>query len=252
MKKKIISLSLVMIMLMGLSACGNKPTAATTSKAAETSVAKSVEESSISDSQSSEEPSADSNDELKDYNRVSVVEYERMYINYHKQRYQNNFSHGFYYEDKTGKKRNCIPLFVTYDEEVFGKPFEGELKDIFDVYNNGDIFMAASRATGTGVPYNMNNDIVLIETDSSEKVNVNGIDTIRFTGHASYDKTNEGLKNFYVTGYTFIFNGKPYMLVGVIFGENDGDNLRASMDKEIDCMMKTVRSEKEKEGIFID
>lgn len=46
--------------------------------------------------------------------------------------------------------------------------------------------------------------------------------------------------------------GKPYMLVGVIFGEKDGDNLRASMDKEIDCMMKTVRSEKKKEGINID
>ena len=250
MKKKIISLSLVMVMLMGLSACGNKTTTGTSSKAAETSAAKSAEESSSSDS--SAEPSAASDDELKDYNRVSVVEYEKMYINYHKQRYQNNFSHGFYYEDKTGKKRNCIPLFVTYDEEVFGKPFEGELKDIFDVYNNGDIFMAASRAPGSGVPYNMGNDVVLIETDSSEKVNINGIDTIRFTGHASYYKTNDGLKNFYVTGYTFIFNGKPYMLVGVIFGVKDGDDLRDSMDKEIECMMKTVRSEKKKEGITID
>lgn len=250
MKKKIISLSLVMVMLMGLSACSNKPTAGTTSKAAETSAAKSVEESSSSDNNSSAVSSAASDDELKDYNRVSVVEYEKMYINYHKKHHPNNFSHGFYYEDRTVKERICIPVLVTYDDEVFGKPFAGELKDIFDVYNNGDIFEAANRTASRG---SINSeDKVIITLDSSEETTVNGIDTIHFKGHASYDKTSDRLLNFYVTGYTFIFNGKPYMLVGVIFGEQDGDNLRDSLDKEIDCMMKTVRSEKEKEGIFID
>ena len=81
--------------------------------------------------------------------------------------------------------------------------------------------------------------------DSSEEIKVNEFDTLHFKGHASSVNhvTNEPL-NFYATGYTFIFNGEPYMLVGIIYGEEEGEDLRADLDKQIDYMMTTVRREK--------
>lgn len=244
---KTICVLLGALFMLSVAGCGKQPEEP---KSSETKNDVQVTTSSESATDASAAPSSGGDEDLKDYNRVTVVELDKMYINYHKKHHPNNFSHGFYYEDRTVKERICIPVLVSYDDEVFGKPFTGELKDVFDIYNNGDIFRAATRTASRG-SINTEDDVI-ITLDSSEETTINGIDTIRFKGHASYDKTSYGLQNFYVTGYTFIFNGKPYMLVGVIFGEKDGDNLRASMDKEIDCMMKTVRSEKIKEGITID
>ncbi len=242
--------------MLSVAGCGKQPEEP---KSSETKNNVPVTTSSESATDASAAPSSGGDEDLKDYNRAFCVEYDKMFINYNK-KYDTSveaFSHGFYciskFVSKDSKERDCVPVLVCYDDEVFGKPFDGKLDDIFNIYNNGDIFKAASCSIAvSGVPYNMNDEVVLIETDSSEKVNINGIDTIHFTGHATYNKSSDEILNIYITGYTFIYNEKPYMLAGIIFGDKDGEDLRQEMDKEIDCMMKTVRSEKIKEGITID
>jgi len=250
MKKAIKAICVVLgaAFLISVAGCSKKPDE---TKISETGSEVQTTASSETAADTSEVPSSGLDEDFKDYTKVSNLELFTAYMNYNKKYRENQFSHGNYYEER-GSDQVCFPVLVRYDEEVFGKPFDGELDDIFDIYNNGDFFMAASRCSGNGVPYNMNDEVVLIETDSSEKVNINGIDTIHFTGHASYNKSGDELQNFYVTGYTFIFNEQPYMLAGIIFDEKAGDDLRPEMDKEIDIMMKTVRSEREKEGIPVD
>ena len=103
----------------------------------------------------------------------------------------------------------------------------------------------SSRCTCLSTPARYDCYPIIIELDSSEEIKVNEFDTMHFKGHASSVNhvTNEPL-NSYATGYTFIFKGEPYMLVGIIYGEEEGEDLRADLDKQIDYMMTTVRTER--------
>lgn len=165
--------------MLSVAGCGKQPEEP---KSSETKNDVQVTISSESATDASAAPSSGGDEDLKDYNRAFCVEYDKMFINYNK-KYDTSveaFSHGFYFiskfVSKDSKERDCVPVLVCYDDEVFGKPFDGKLDDIFNIYNNA----------------------------------------------------------------------------GIIFGDKDGEDLRQKMDKEIDCMMKTVRNEKIKEGITID
>ncbi|MBR5425492.1 MAG: hypothetical protein IK106_03115 [Clostridiales bacterium] len=243
--KRLGSLGLAAVCMLSMAGCGKKKEESKSSKddktATVTETTKDTEEESENTEKTEEKVTADP-DMAKHYERTSNLKLFALYMNYHNQRQEDQFGHGNCYDAKW--KTPCIPVLVQYDEEIFGKKFDGSLKDVFDLYNNGDIFEAASRCTCLSTPARYDQEPIIIELDSSEEIKVNEFDTVHFKGHASgvNHVTNEPL-NFYVTGYTFIFEGEPYMLVGIIYGE-DGEDLRAEIDKEIDYMMTTVRTEK--------
>ena len=244
--KRLGSLGLAAVCMLSMAGCGKKKEESKSSKddkaATETETTKDTEEESESAEKSEGKTTADPEME-KDYSRTYNIKLFELYMNYHKQANENQ--HGTVVCFEPRGKNKCIPALVWYDEEALGKKFDGSLKDVFDLYNNGDIFEVASRLTCLSTPARYDQEPIIIELDSSEEIKVNEFDTMHFKGHASSVNhvTNEPL-NFSATGYTFIFKGEPYMLVGIIYGEEDGEDLRADLDKQIDYMMTTVRRER--------
>lgn len=108
-------------------------------------------------------------------------------------------------------------------------PYEGDLNGVLDTLMPvfGRAVKGYMRGTFTG------NELKLAH---SEKVTVAGFDSIRFQG-----TIYNNITDCYIYGYTFIINGQPCMIAGVVASDEQEQELIDNVTRDADEMAKTIR-----------
>lgn len=89
-----------------------------------------------------------------------------------------------------------------------------------------------------------NYTLVYSQNITSEKVeNINGIEAYHYEGTIGY---GDRMKPRYLTGYTFIYDGVPISINGVVVYESQSEALINEVRTIVDGMVKSVRREKDK------
>lgn len=202
--KKLICLTLALLIMICLVACGEK------------AVKEDSSGESVSNSVSSEVKQEITNDDSK-LPRKYNVPLTDIYINAPAwQELEKGFTELFIVQ---GEKF----VSITYDTDSFTN-----LKEVHD--NNTDTLMY-------GLENFCNPNELIIDTDSNEKVN--GIDVYRYEGHM-----NCGLSDTYeayVIGYDFIMNNTPVSVCGGVINEDQSEELKAEIKETVEAMMSTLR-----------
>lgn len=235
MRKKFLSVVLT-AMCLAFAACGGNGEPTEESKQTGTTQ---EEEKKESTQDKTEESTTADKDEIKElYSKVAFPPRYEVYVNYNRHYYEDTGDNCICFYERDG---GIFRLFRYYVPEgsLADYAFPGSPEDAFDLLNDGKPFVAANCHAKRANIYT--DDIIKIEVDSSENIKVNDLETFHFKGHATY--TRYGDDKYYATGYTFIIDDRPYMLVGLIFGDEGDEDAHASLDEEIDIMMTTVRTE---------
>ena len=140
-----------------------------------------------------------------------------------------------------------IILGISYDS---GEEFNDSLEKVIDYVNKGKFTEAASRLAGGGPAANLGEDIV---AKTSEKVTVNGIDCMKFTGSTLNKSTNADLNSeelydaewdAYVYGYAFLVNNVSYAVIGIVTPEEQEQSMIDEMKQQVDDIMASIRDER--------
>ncbi len=110
------------------------------------------------------------------------------------------------------------------------EPYQGGLDGVFDFYKDKIPPRAAVACQGE-----LNN--ASIEMISSEKVTVNGYESIRFVGTAP----NASGWDCHVYGYTFLIDNIPYAIVGIVSQKEQEADLIASNKEDVDLVASTIK-----------
>lgn len=126
-------------------------------------------------------------------------------------------------------------ILFAYETE---KEYKGTLNEVFDYFNSSEYnFLSHIRSKGEA-RFMSDSGSLLKEQEQNTKIN--GIDMIKFTGKA----IDEDKEEFKVFGYTFIIDNIPGMLVGFDFSNENVDSLIEDVEKEVDIMIKTLRTDR--------
>ena len=126
-------------------------------------------------------------------------------------------------------------ILFAYETE---KEYNGTLKEVFNHFNSSE-YNLLSHIRSKGEARFMTDSGSLIK-EQEQNVKINGINMIKFTGKA----IDEDKEEFKIYGYTFIIDNVPGMLVGFDFSNQNTDKLIEDVEKEVDIMIKTLRTER--------
>ena len=109
-------------------------------------------------------------------------------------------------------------------------PYSGDLEGVFDFFKESFPANAASNCQG---------DISssVIELIESKKVTMAGFDSIRFTGKVA----NKSGWDCHVYGYTFLIDGVPYAVIGIVSDATQSADLIAYNQTEVDEIAATIK-----------
>ena len=78
------------------------------------------------------------------------------------------------------------------------------------------------------------------EISSREAVQVNGFDSVKFSGTVNRD---DG-KQYYFYGYSFIIDDLPCAVIGIVSDPESGEAEIKAIEEETDWVASTIRTEK--------
>lgn len=221
--KKTVSAILALVMLLGIVSCGKGEKAGESgSEGSRTESVAAAGDTEAATVESTGE-SADECDEL------TWVNGSEIYLNYMKKR-------------AVVKETAAVVFYNTYSDLVTLQydnvnTFDGALSDVFDYLNDGSLFSVLWKYSDASInPLGMK---LKIDKQSEQNVKMGGLDTVRIKGSL----TDRNGRACHVYGYTFIMDSVPCFLGGFVFTENQEQSLIASIDAEVDAMIKTVRNE---------
>ncbi len=233
--KKLILVALMCAMTATFAACGND----------ESSESKTTEDTkpSVSDATTTttqeekdeSRPEEIVEDELSEYGMWSKALFHDVYLDYKNGYRDDTVSNGVVYQSS----RDYMTGILNVDQDI---EFNGTLEDVFEAIDHNMFF----RGMDTKTDIALNRDLTYrMEMTSSENVtieNVMGekIDCIRFTA----EFTDEEQKTCYVYGYTFIIDGRPFMLLGYTCDDEQTEELKEIVRTDIDAMIQTVRTQR--------
>lgn len=150
------------------------------------------------------------------------------------------------YRDRLRRKGlglNAQGVGSNYDFVLFcyetEKEFKGTVEDVFDYFNSGDYYLINNIIFKGEASFTSSEKFKIIK-EQQENVKVNELDMIKFKGKV----VDRYKKEFKVYGYSFIIDNTPCMLIGFDFSNEAKDELIDDIEKEVDIMIKTVRTKR--------
>jgi hypothetical protein len=83
----------------------------------------------------------------------------------------------------------------------------------------------------------------MFNVKESEEIEINGINFLRFEGELLATISSKE-KGFYAVGYTFMWEDRPFQLVGVVVSEEQEQKDIDEITKYVDAMVKTIRDKR--------
>lgn len=114
--------------------------------------------------------------------------------------------------------------------------FVGSITDVLELLN--DKFMSNISNYSKG-----DLDGAKIEVVSQQTSKIAGFECVKFTGTAQNDSP-DGNWNCHVYGYTFVINDVPCAIIGVVSAEEQDEEMVSNIDKTVDNMAASIRTEK--------
>lgn len=215
MMKKMMCLLLCVIMLVSLAACGSKPSQEDETVSAPDAA---VETSPKAETAAAEESRAQEDEETYVYQ----VPMEEIYCNYPAK--LTYFTQSYTQLLFTGKDA-LVGLCFSFEN------YTGSLDEVYNFLMPHflDDASTSSRCTLFGAEYQLN---------SSESVTVNGLDSCKF----DVTVTCEEGWDCHVYGYSFVFDGIAYAVIGLVSTEEQASDMIEEYDGLVDQIAATVRT----------
>ncbi len=222
MKKLALILALLMI-VMSFAGCANETETPSNPETSGTGT------SPTSSTDTNENPTTSAPKEDA-YDNWAKVGGKSIFVNYKSGRRKDDKSNAIVFHD------NHTDMIALHYNKA--DAFNGDAEEAFAFLNNGLLFgdLAAYAEA------NFYDDVskYVIEKTKGENKKVNSVDMFNFTGTV----TDAEGRVCYVYGYTFVIEGVPCMLAGLVCSEDQSQQVKDAINTEIDTMAETVRTKR--------
>lgn len=222
MKKRLTALALACAMLASLCACGDKPT--TDSQA---DVTTTTADDTVTTTDSVSTTTATESKGNDEYDLVEELAFGTIFVNARSDRFRQQDVSILY------SGENQYFAGVVYDmPPSFGGEYSGELNGTID-----HLLVRFLRDVSSDIPGNVEDKP--LENATIESMTINGFDGLRFKGTVFND-----VRDYNVYGYSFLINETPVMAVGLVFSDDQEQELIDMMVEEVDTIASSVRTER--------